>query len=103
VVVVEILVTRECPCEDAAVELVGIAARELGMKPQVMLVEISDLAVAESHRFAGSPTIRVNGVDIAPLPSHAPALACRYDPRGGPGMPTLDRIRSAMATAASRP
>jgi hypothetical protein len=103
VVVVEILVTRECPCEDAALDLVGIAARELGLTPRVMIVEISDLATAESYRFAGSPTIRVNGVDVAPLPGQAAALACRYDPQGGPGMPTLDRVRSALAAAASRP
>jgi hypothetical protein len=64
--VVEILVTEGCPNEDAAIGLVGMAASVLEMTPRVILVEVADLAEAQQHNFAGSPTIRIDGCDVAP-------------------------------------
>lgn len=73
-VLVEILVTDGCPYEDVAVDLVASAARGIGIAPRLVLVEVSDIDQAERQRFVGSPTIRVDGRDVAP-PGAVPELA----------------------------
>jgi hypothetical protein len=83
---VEILVTDGCPHEELALELVSASARRLGVRPVVDLVEISDLDEASALRFVGSPTIRVNGQDVAPA-------------SGRSGLPDDRTVREAMATA----
>jgi hypothetical protein len=37
---------------------------ELGLDATVRRVDVPDLESAETHRFLGSPTIRVNGRDV---------------------------------------
>lgn len=54
---VEILVTEECPACDQAVALVAHAAVIAGVRPRVVLVEVADLAAAVKHRFVGYPRI----------------------------------------------
>jgi hypothetical protein len=66
-VLVEILVADGCPHEDAAVDLVASAARGIGIAPRLVLVEVSDPDQAERQRFAESPTIRVEGLEVAPV------------------------------------
>lgn len=100
---VEILVTRECAHEDAAIDLVGTAAAELHVQPKVILIEIDDLADAEQHRFPGSPTIRINGQDVAPARPDS-SLRCRvYDTPDGPsGLPDPTSVLAALRAAAER-
>ena len=103
VILVEILITEDCPNEDAAINLVGMAAQYVGVAPRLQLTEVGDLNQAEQHRFVGSPTIRVNGHDIAP-PAESQqevSLACRlYDTTEGlSGVPELTLIRVALEKA----
>jgi hypothetical protein len=101
-VVVEVLVTRSCPQEDAAIRLVGITAHALGMRPRVELIEISDLDHAEQYGFVGSPTIRVNGRDVAPPAETASvSLSCRqYETgRGLRGVPNHQQLQAALLHA----
>jgi aminoglycoside phosphotransferase len=103
---IEILVIEDCPHEDEAVRLVGTAAQASGVIPRVMLVEVTSTAEAERKKFAGSPTIRVNGCDVAPPPEPQPAaLACRIYPtrHGASGVPPLHQLLAALARAAGRP
>jgi hypothetical protein len=102
---VEILVINGCPHEEWAVELVAASAQRLGATPVVNLVEVCDLDQAAAVRFVGSPTIRVNGRDVAPAPvasgARAPALACRIyrTSQGHRGVPDERLVLEAMATA----
>ncbi len=66
-VLVEILVADGCPHEDAAVALVASAARGIGIAPRLILLEVSDPDQAERQRFTGLPTIRVDGLEVAPV------------------------------------
>ena len=105
-IVVEILVIKDCPHEDEAVRLVGTAAQASGVIPRVMLVEVGSTAEAERRNFAGSPTIRVNGYDVAPPPEPHPAsLACRIYPtrHGASAVPPLHQLLAALARAAGQP
>ncbi len=96
---VEVLVTKDCPHEDAAVDLVAVASRDSGVTPVVMLIEVSTLDEATRQRFCGCPTIRVDGLDVhQPPDDDAPSLSCRRDNTspGLSGMPDYRQLRRAL-------
>ena len=101
-IVVEVLVTENCPHEDDAISLVTIAAQETGVTPRLTLIEIHDLEQAEQQHFLGSPTIRIDGSDIAPFAkSQGASLSCRLynTTHGQSGVPELDLVRAALENA----
>jgi len=83
--VVEILVTEGCPNEDAAIGLVGMAASVLEMTPRV------------------TPTIRIDGCDVAPPLGEEVTLSCRtYATHGPSGVPDVELVLAALERAADR-
>jgi hypothetical protein len=76
---VEILYFDGCPNYEAARALVDRVSRELGLHPELRLVEVEDESSAQRLRFLGSPTIRVDGRDVEPNGDERTdhALACR--------------------------
>jgi hypothetical protein len=77
---------------------------ELGLDPEAVEVRRVDTdRAAEGERFAGSPTIRVNGADVQPPGPEEPiGLACRvYRRRDGSVSPLPDPadVRDALAAA----
>lgn len=101
---VEILYFDGCPNHEPAVALVERIDRELGTGADVRLVNVPDRAAANRLRFLGSPTIRVDGVDVDPLVEQRSdyALSCRiFTTEHGPaGQPEERWVRDALATAA---
>jgi hypothetical protein len=101
---VEILYFDGCPNHEPALALVERVDRELGTNADVRLVNVPDHATAELVRFLGSPTIRVDGVDVDPHAEQRPeyALSCRVftTERGAAGQPDERWIRDALAKAA---
>jgi hypothetical protein len=84
------------------VELVKgiLASKDLTEKVHEVLV--SDQAMAAALKFPGSPTIRINGRDVA---GHSPdqpfALSCRlYAGSQELGLPPLEMVRRAVVEAA---
>lgn len=76
---VEVLYFAGCPNYMATVQLVHDALLSEGLTAPVELVAVETQEVAERERFYGSPTVRINGRDVAP-PTDVqarPALACR--------------------------
>lgn len=61
---VEILSFESCPNHEAALELVERVSRELGLELELRLVDVPDDEEAQRLRFLGSPTIRVDHVDV---------------------------------------
>ena len=94
---VEVLGFSGCPNVVPTVELVWAVARELGVTIEVRQIEVDDAEVAAHLQFPGSPTVRVDGVDIHPLgPLRAGyAMTCRT--YGDSGVPTRDSSVSALA------
>lgn len=97
---VEILYFDGCPNHEGALALLEEVATELGIDPDVRLVDVPDPQAAERLRFLGSPTIRVDGRDVE---SGAEArtgfvLACRVyqGDEGVTGVPPRDWIRRAL-------
>lgn len=102
---VEILYFEGCPNYEETPALVERVAAELGIEPQIRLVEVPDPESAERLRFLGSPTVRVAGVDVEP---HADerrdyVQACRVyrTDTGFSGQPQQSWIRDALKTAAA--
>jgi hypothetical protein len=97
---IDILYFEGCPNGEPARVLVERILSEERLIADVTMVEIDDMEAVQAHRFFGSPTIQVNGVDIEPArraDTHY-AMACRiYEaPEGASGVPPADMIRAAL-------
>lgn len=100
---VEILYFDGCPNHEPAVALVERIDRELGAGAEVRLVNVPDHEAANRLRFLGSPTVRVDGVDVDPLTKQRDdyALSCRIftTDHGPAGQPEERWVRDALARA----
>ncbi|WP_237558694.1 DF family (seleno)protein [Candidatus Methanodesulfokora washburnensis] len=63
---IQLFYTSECPTKDLALDELRRALEELGLKADVEEIFIADEIEARSYKIIGTPTIRVNGVDIDP-------------------------------------
>ena len=61
---VEVLTFQGCPHGEPALALAERVLAQSGVVATIRRVDIDGPAAAVEHRFLGSPTIRVNGVDI---------------------------------------
>jgi hypothetical protein len=102
-VLVELLYWDGCPSHPRALEDLGAAMIEAGLDPDEIVVRAIDTDEdAEHEKFTGSPTIRIDGVDIQPVEGEPYGLTCRvYHRRDGRISPTPDPadVRDALATA----
>ena len=99
---ITILSVPECPSVAVLLERVQEARGE-PLDPDAVVV-VEDERQAEAWAMPGSPTLLLNGLDPFETPTSA-ALSCRlYLGADGrlSGVPDLDRLRLALATAASR-
>lgn len=63
---VEVLSVPECPNLARSLALVEHSALELSMPITVTMLTVSDADQAERHKFLGSPTVRIGGIDVEP-------------------------------------
>ena len=100
---VEVLTFEGCPHAQPALELVERVLGELGLDATVRRIDVPDLETAETHRFLGSPTIRVNGRDIEPgvAERETYVLSCRIyrTDSGLTGGPDEQWLREALSAA----
>jgi hypothetical protein len=99
---VELLWWDGCPSTERALAELREALAELGLADtEVRMREIASDQQAEVAGFAGSPTILVDGADVAPAGDEI-GLSCRvYRRRDGRVSPTPDPedLRDALASA----
>lgn len=95
---VELLYFDGCPSWQAAYEHLKVALVELGLPDDVRLVHVQTNEQALGLRFAGSPTIRLNGQDLFPTDQADYGLGCRLymTPEGMRGYPTVGMLREAI-------
>ncbi|GAB4509749.1 MAG: hypothetical protein OHK0046_05320 [Anaerolineae bacterium] len=102
---VEFLYFEDCPSHDVALERLRQVMAEQAIDADVHIIRVETEAEAEQYRFTGSPTIRVNGEDIAPLFDTTYGLACRAyrleDGRISP-LPSVQMIRQALKQEAKQ-
>ena len=76
--VAEILYTDECPFWKKTLKLIDEAIADLKANVTVKKVKIENERDAKKLKFPGSPTVRVNGVDIDPATKEtAGYIGCR--------------------------
>jgi len=96
---VEVQYFDGCPTYRAAEEtLRGVLSQE-DVEADVELVAVNTDEEAQRLRFPGSPTIRVDGEDLFPVPDRAEyALGCRMyaTPEGMKASPTAEMVRAAL-------
>jgi len=101
---IEILYFEGCPNYEPARALVERLARELDLEPEIELIEVADPEAAVALRFLGSPTVRVEGMDVEPGAEerHDFAFSCRiYRSDGGASeQPEESWVRDALLEAA---
>ncbi len=104
---IEVLYFKGCPNHAPAVEHVRQALRAEAMQASIAEIEVKDAAMASDLRFLGSPTIRVNGLDVEPSARGAQTFGfgCRTYLEDGKrsGLPSQQSIRAALVEAASVP
>ena len=99
---IEVLYVAECPSHPAAVTLVKEVLAAQGVAAEVQEVLVSDERMVNELEFLGSPTIRVNGRDVAPevQKSQSFALSCRlYAGSKRIGVPPADLVHQAVIKA----
>ena len=100
---VRFLFYEDCPSHELALERLREVLAEERISTDVEVVKVESEEQAQELRFVGSPTILLNGQDIAsPPPDSRYALTCRAyrleDGRISP-LPSPDTIRRAIDAA----
>jgi hypothetical protein len=101
----EIFYIPNCPNLPTARRQVERLLAEHGVRCSIDEVEVGDRDAAERLGFVGSPTIRIDGEDVAtPLPGARTAFACRtYEAEGRlSGIPPDGLVRVAIRRALGR-
>jgi Domain of unknown function (DUF2703) len=99
---VEVLYVAECPSYPGALKLVREVLAAQGIVAEIQEVLVSDKSMANKLQFSGSPTIRVNGRDVAGEAKEQQSfgLSCRlYAGSKQGGLPPAEMIRKAVVAA----
>ena len=104
---VELLFWAGCPSYPQALSDLREALDQAGLDPDCVIVrEVRSESDAAAKRFIGSPTIRIDGVDVQPPGDEPTGLSCRiYRRRDGRISPTPDPadLPEALRGASSLP
>jgi hypothetical protein len=99
---VEVLYVPNCPHHPTAVRQLEAVLAAAGIVVAIHQVPVIDAKTAQELKFRGSPTVRINGRDIAGE-SKEPgsfALACRiYEGAKEAGLPPIEMMRNAVYEA----
>jgi hypothetical protein len=81
---VEIFYFEGCPNHASAADMVERVLKREGIRAEVATIEVRDIETARAFRFLGSPSVRVDGMDIEPGRESDPSFfGCRTYTVGG--------------------
>ncbi len=97
---IELLYVANCPNHVVALERLLATLSAENLHAPVNEVLVSDAAMAQSLKFPGSPTIRINGHDVEPHSGQTTSygLMCRLYSDGS-GVPSQQSLRAAIEKA----
>jgi hypothetical protein len=97
---IEVLYLEGCPNHLPTVERINVVLREEGCNAEIREIRVPDVQTAQRVNFLGSPTVRVNGIDIEPAARVGKqfGLMCR---RYTGGVPSHELIRAAVRSGSS--
>ena len=97
---IELLYWQGCPSHPEAKALLEQVLAELGRDDRITMTEVKNDEEAEHLSFPGSPTIRIDGLDIDAMGANGrPSLTCRIyhlpDGRVSP-VPSREQLEVAL-------
>ncbi|MEE8336737.1 MAG: hypothetical protein V3R95_01615 [Dehalococcoidia bacterium] len=100
---IELLWFDDCPSHGLARELLSELMTERGIEAQIEAVNVADVAISERVRFPGSPTIRIDGVDVEPdyfdSGDYTPRCRLYVTAEGLRGVPQREWVADALDRA----
>ncbi len=103
---IEVLYFDGCPHHLSTVERVKSVLQEEGFQPEVSQIRIADQSAAMALAFLGSPSVRVDGIDVEPDArcSRDFGITCRTyaNAEQREGLPSSTLIRLAIREAAEK-
>jgi len=100
---IEVLHVAECPGHPVALRLVRDALAAAGITAEIHEILVTDERAARELQFRGSPTIRIDGRDVAEdmqQPDTPFGLSCRwYFGSNESGLPPAEIIQRSIAKA----
>jgi len=96
---IDVLYFAGCPKHKPTVQRVSEVVHRLGIDARVNEIEVKQGDDPKALRFAGSPTVLVNGRDIDPVAQSnvSYGFGCRMF--GGAGVPPVEMIEQALREA----
>ena len=103
---IEVLYFEGCPNHEALLPRLRDLLTQVDADTDVELRQVEDLDAAEREQFLGSPTLRIDGVDVEPRAATRRdyGLKCRLfaTADGLQGIPPDERILDALQRAGAR-
>jgi hypothetical protein len=99
---VEVYYVLDCPHHPRVVQELRNVLLAEGLVEEIREIAVTDSSAAREFKFRGSPTVRINGQDVAgeSQEHESYALACRIYPGAKEaGVPPVGMIRSAVLKA----
>lgn len=97
---IELFYFDGCPSYIQARENLKTALSLQQITDEVELIHVADAGGAQAMRFIGSPTIRIDGIDVEgpDADAHGYAYGCRVyaGDSGTVGWPSVEQIRQAL-------
>jgi len=103
---IDVLCVADCPNHAATVQRVREVVERRGWRASIREIEVRDDAEAKALRFLGSPSVRINGMDIDPAARTRQdfGLTCRmYSGAGVPPVPMIEAALDETATGTDAP
>lgn len=98
---IEVFYVPGCPNHAPTVAAVRLALDAQSVNAEIREILVNDDATAQAIKFAGSPSVRINGVDAEPSNAQSFGLSCRIY-AGGSGVPPQATLRCAIEAARRR-
>jgi hypothetical protein len=100
---VEVLYVADCPYHAPTVRLLKDVLAAEGVQAEIKEILVVNAQMASELKFLGSPTIQINGLDIAAESPSEGTLACRlYRGSLQVGVPSMEMVRRAVIEARER-
>jgi hypothetical protein len=95
---IELLYFDGCPSWQDGLKNLQTALRAEGMEDSVKLVKVQDDADAARQMFLGSPSFRINDVELWPEERESYSLSCRLyaTQQGMRGSPSVEMLREKL-------
>ena len=95
---IELLYFDGCPSWRSGLQNLHSALKANGLDASVELVQVMDNDNAARKKFIGSPSFRINGVDLWDEEREVYSMSCRVyaTPEGIKGSPSVSMLREAL-------